>query len=244
MGHSSIRKGVSPRAAWAWLALFLATVGLLGGSSRTDPAQLMALRPVAALFLVPAFYYLGKGDWKEQRFLLSMLALLALWMLVQLVPLPPSIWHALPGREPIVEMDALLGLQDLWRPISLTPWRGWNALASLVVPAAGMLLAISMRASSRQLLQLLAVLGVTHALLGLLQLAAGPNSAFYFYAYTNNGSPVGVLANENHAAMFSAITLLILTKLGLDGLRLGEQGAIRIAYPFAFLLVVITRRRS
>ena len=37
---------------------------------------------------------------------------------LQLVPLAPSVWHSLPGREGVAQIDAGLGL-NIWRPLTL-----------------------------------------------------------------------------------------------------------------------------
>lgn len=239
MRTSKSQQGFSPRTGWILLALLALTAALLGGSSRPDPVQLAALRPLSALFLIPALYGLYKAQLQQARFLVILFAAFAAWMLIQLVPLPPGIWHALPGREPVVAMDAALGLQDLWRPIAMSPARGWNALASLVLPLAALLLALAAKADWRTLLLAVAALGAFDAILGLLQVASGPTSPLYFYAYSNRGSPVGIFANENHSAVFSACTLLVLTRLSIESLRNHDQGPVRIAYPAAFLLVLV-----
>ena len=54
----SRRLELAEATPWIWLALLAAIVALLGGSSRPDAVQIAALRPLVALFLIPAFYYL------------------------------------------------------------------------------------------------------------------------------------------------------------------------------------------
>ncbi|WP_284123829.1 O-antigen ligase family protein [Parerythrobacter aestuarii] len=238
MGNSE-KRVTSRKADLILLGLLALVAALLGGSSRPDPVQLAALRPLSALFLIPAVYALYRVQLQQARFLVILFAALAVWMLIQLIPLPPGIWHSLPGREPIVAMDAALGLQDLWRPIAMSPVRGWNALASLVLPLAGLLLAMAAGSNWRTLLLAVAALGTLDALLGLLQVASGPTSPLYFYAFSSRGAPVGIFANENHSAVFSACTLLVLTRLGLDTARNQEAGLMRMAYMGAFLLVVV-----
>lgn len=204
------------RRAWVLLTLFATVVALLGGSSQPGAVQLVALRPLAALFLAVALYHLTAAKLSALRWPLILLGLLGGWMFVQLIPLPPEIWHRLAGREPIVNLDAYLGYETLWRPISLNPWRGWNALASLIVPLTAILLGLSLRATTSSLIILIAGLGLFNALLGLLQVVTGGEGAFYFYEISNRGSPIGIFANENHAGVFSAITLLALARLSTD----------------------------
>ena len=225
--------------SFVWLAIFAASVALLGGSSRADPAQLIILRPLAVLFLIPALYLLRWDDMREIRFPVLLLGAFCLWMALQLVPLPPAIWQALPGREPIAAIDTLLGMDGQWRALSLAPARGWNSLASLSIPAAALLLALMARAGMRTLLLLIAAIGVFDALLGLVQMLDGASSALYFYRYSNRGSPIGVFANENHSAVFSACVLLVIARLWFDTRKRGGGGPLRVLFPAAFVLVLL-----
>jgi hypothetical protein len=107
------------------------------------------------------------------------------------------------------------------------------------VPLAALLLALSTRANPRILLLLVAGLGLFDALLGLLQVISGRGSPLYFYAVTNRGSPVGIFANENHSAVFSAITLLMIARLGVTAKAVKEAPWLRLAYPPAFVIVLL-----
>ncbi|MEP5937619.1 MAG: O-antigen ligase family protein [Erythrobacter sp.] len=225
--------------AWVWLGLFAFVVAFLGGSSRPDIGQITPLRPLAALFLIPALYYIRFADLRQAKALVALFALFALWMLLQLIPVPAAIWHVLPGRDAVVNLDQLLGIEETRRPISMVPSRGWNALASLIVPLTALLLALSMRANARMLLLLVAGLGLADAVLGLLQVTAGRSSFLYFYAITNRGSPVGIFANENHSAVFSAIALLVIAHLGVTSRELRERLWLRLAYVPVFAVVLL-----
>ena len=86
------------RHGWVALALFAAVVAIFGGSSRFDAIQLAALRPLAALFLIPAIYFFARDRVADFRTPLVLLLLLAGWMAIQLVPLPPGIWQSKPRR--------------------------------------------------------------------------------------------------------------------------------------------------
>ncbi len=228
-----------PKLRWVWLGLFCTLIALLGGSSRPDMAQIAALRPLSAVLLIPALYFVSRADLKAARFLIGLFALFAFWMLLQLVPLPPSLWHALPDRGIIASLDAIIDGGEMWRPIALVPSRGWNALASLVVPAAALLLALSLRANARMLLLLIAGLGALDALLGLLQVISGPSSPLYFYSITNRGSPVGIFANENHSAVFSSIAMMVVAYLGLSSRKFVEPAWLRLIYAPVFVGVLL-----
>lgn len=228
-----------PAHALAWMAAFTVVVALLGGSARFDAVQLAALRPLAALFLIPALYWMARDKLVPARAPLVILLLAALWTGLQLVPLPPSLWQALPGREAIAAIDATHGLSDTWRPVSWVPMRGWNALFELLVPLAALLLALSVRASKRSLLSLIVALGVADALLGLAQIAGGSDSLFYFYTHTNAGAPTGLFANENHSGVFSALVLLVIARLGFGRRRVSRLEGIGLAAAFLLVCLVL-----
>ncbi len=198
------------RHGWVILMLFAAVVAALGGSSRPDAIQTVALRPLAGLFLIPAIYWIDREKLRDIRTPILLLCALALWMALQLVPLPPALWQLLPGREPIAEIGAALGASDVWRPISMVPARTLNALASLVVPIAALLLVAATGASKRTLFLLIIAIGSINAAAGLLQVISANSGPLYFYEVTNFGSPVGLFANHNHAAVLSSLTLVLI----------------------------------
>lgn len=227
----------------AVVVLFALCVLFLGGSARHDMVQLTVLRPVAALFLIPALYWFVWRDASPLKPFLVLLGLWALWMGLQVIPLPPSIWLLLPGREAIHELDALVLNEAPWRPISLAPERSFNALGSIIVPMAALLIAISMRIQARVLLLIVAACGILHCAFGMIQLASGGSGAFYLYRVTNLGGLVGFLANENHSGVYMALTLLVITKLGLDPRQSWEPpwlGAACIAAGTFMLLGILT----
>lgn len=224
---------------WILLALLAAVVAFTGGASRFDAVQIVPLRSLSALFLVLSLFLLTKERLKAERALIILFSCFALILMFQLVPLPPRIWQSLMGRIGILSLDTALGFEGIWRPLTLTPMRSWNVLGSLVVPTAGLLLAIAVRASSLTLLRIVAGLGVLNALFGLLQIVTGRSSFFYFYEVTNRGGAVGVFANENHAAVFAACSMLVVTLLGLRVRK--EQSAVweRLIYLAAFFLILL-----
>ncbi|MBY6217878.1 O-antigen ligase family protein [Qipengyuania aquimaris] len=224
--------------AWIFLGVFALLVAFTGGASRYDAIQIVPLRALSCLMLIPAIYYLSMQDLRKNWVLLSLLGGLVLHTAVQLVPLPPSIWQGLPGREVIVLLDEAVGLHDAWRPLTMTPMRTWNALGALIVPITGLLLAISLAASARVLLHLVAGLGVLNAVLGLLQVVSGRFSSLYLYEVTNRGGVVGIFANENHSGIFAACSMLVVARLAIQARADRNPKWMGIIYPGAFALIL------
>lgn len=150
--------------------------------------------------------------------------LMVLIVLVQLIPLPPAIWSALPGREPVMAGYRLLGQRSPSLPISLTPYETAATVLTLLPPFAvltAMLVAGAYRASWLAI----AILFGTFAavLLGALQVGSSgaTDSPWYLYSITNYGVATGFFANSNHMA-----TLLV------------------ISVPFLFAMIADLHRRA
>lgn len=199
--------------AWGeWVPVFfLIFVVLLGGSGRSDVASLPILRGGSLLFACWAATRLGADDWRRIRVPLALWFAATLWMAIQLIPLPPEVWHALPGRDIIVQIDRLVGQADLWRPISLSPSQTMNSLLAMTVPLAALLVAAQVPAEDYRRLTL-AIIGIAcfSVLLGAMQMLSGPGSAFYTYRITNVTNMVGLFANSNHHALFLAAAVALI----------------------------------
>ena len=237
--HSRNRFISGSRVLWA-LGLFLVLVFLTGGGSRSDIRSLIILRPVAVLMCGFALWSLKWEHVTENRFLCSMAAAIFALTTLYLIPLPPSIWAGLPGREIIVEIDKLAELGEVWRPIAMVPAGAWNAFYSLFVPLAVLLLGIQLSREERfQLLPVTMGLGLFSGFLGLLQTIGDPQGPLYFFNVTNNGSAVGLFANRNHQAVLLACLFPMLAVYASVGVKSEEQAKIRayVALASGVLLV-------
>jgi O-antigen ligase len=189
------------------IAILLILIALGGGSAFADTLSLLYVRPAAVVAIVIFCLTPARIDWRAIAVPLIMFVILAVIVAVQLVPLPPVIWTALPGRTPYLEATSLLGMAELWRPISLTPDLTLNSLVSLVVPAAVLLgFAKITPVQRRKLVVAFIILCCVSIVIGIAQFAGGDRSVLYSYKRTYNGMPVGLLANRNHqAAMLAAV---------------------------------------
>lgn len=142
-------------------------------------------------------------------FALAILALVLLLPLLQLVPLPPALWTALPGRAFAAEVAALAGQSGLWRPFSLDPEATRRSFLALI-PAAAMFIAM-LRLSSDSRLRLIGVV-IAFALIGVvfgaLQLASG-YGGFTPYPSSHSGDAVGLFTNRNHQATFLLVAMIL-----------------------------------
>jgi lipoprotein signal peptidase len=237
------------------LAAWLALVFLLGGGSRSDIQSLILLRPVSVIVFGYGLVELTSDVVRQNRFVLSLAALWIALPLLQLVPLPPSIWHSLPGREIIVEIDRTARFGDIWRPMTMAPAATRNAFWSSFAPLATLVLAVQLTLHQQvRLVGIILVLGLASAFLGLVQLLSEPQGPFYLYAVTNNGAAVGLFANRNHQALLLASMIPMLfvwtrahrgvrRQRVLVGLSAREIGAL-LAGLFLIPLILVTGSRS
>ena len=211
-GRSRGRGSRPPSRAWsgadAWVAcLFVVICFLLGGNSRFQLLVDVSLRLVSILAIGYALVRMTPGDRRRARpFAWAILAFGAL-MAVQLIPLPPSLWNAMPGHDFYRDALTTVGLADEWRPWSMSPDLTLNSLFALFpLLAAALLFAVLDDDSRRWVLNtLLACLAIS-ALLGMLQLVSG---SYYVYPH-DEGTAVGFFANRNHQALFLAIGMILI----------------------------------
>ncbi|MGN6287790.1 MAG: O-antigen ligase family protein [Sphingopyxis terrae] len=225
-----------------WIPVcFIVFVFMLGGGARSDIASLPLLRGGSVLFALWAAFQLSQDDWRRIRVPLVLTLALTVWIALQLVPLPPSVWHHLPGREIVAQLDELLGQSDVWRPISMTPSQTWNALLAMTVVLAGLLVAASLKSDDLpRVMFSFVIIGCVSCVIGLFQALSGAGSSSYFYRITNDGAIVGLFANRNHHAIFLAWDVLIASILFRDELmRKRSRGMVRFGLAVAMILLTV-----
>ncbi|WP_132032302.1 O-antigen ligase family protein [Aquabacter spiritensis] len=194
---------------------------MLGGGTRGGFLSDTVLQFLSLPLLVTALWRLcDLPKSQDRRCVLWLVGAVLFLPLLQLVPLPPAIWSALPGRAAAVEAFGLAGHDLGWMPISLSPAGTWLALLGLVPPLAVFLGTLLLTYPERRLLSLVFLAAAFFsAVLGLLQLAQGPSSALRFFAFTNVADPVGFFANRNHfaALLYSGVVFAVAWALDAAG---------------------------
>lgn len=208
MARRSSLRGTRPQIEFVLLAALLAVIWLCGGSSRADVLGQAIVRAAAGGGIVLAALFAHKVDIRSSRPVFWLLGGAAVLPLIQIVPLPPSLWMALPARELFTEPANIAGGVQPWRPISISPAATLNALFSLIVPVSVLVLAASLRETDRPWLLSALLLSVIAAMLmGLLQFSgAGFDNPFVNGV---RGSIDGMFANRNHFALFLAFACLM-----------------------------------
>ena len=187
------------------LTILLITVAAGGGSARADVTSLLYVRPIVAGLLA---WLVASGAWRAKvvRAPLLMLSALIVWMVLQLIPLPPSAWTSLPGRALFTLADTVDGTDTSWRALSVAPDLTLNSLLSTLLPASALLAAGTIdRDRQRYAVSALLVVVGASAVLGILQISSGMQSPFYLYRISHHDTATGLFANRNHAATLLAV---------------------------------------
>lgn len=224
---------------------------LLGGGTRSgflsDAILQLAALPLLlfALWRVLDARFAPPGKWA-----LRLCLAFALTPLLQLVPLPPEIWTALPSRTPVLESFQLIGSEPPFAALSVAPHATWLAGLSLIPPLAIFLGVIQLDARERRLLSLaMLAFGMAGVLLGLLQVAQGPQSGLRFFEVTNPLEAAGFFANRNHYAAFLYALTLFAAAWAVDaamragsappGQMMQTRAAMALAASFTVLVALV-----
>lgn len=229
-----------------WLAAaFLVVCLLLGGASGRGAGALAnaALQVTAVALILFALWSRGNAVYPAQARGLTWIVLaFLLFVLLSLVPLPASLWSALPGRDATAAGYGLLGLETPSLPFTLS-WSQTVASILWLLPPLAMFLLVE-RATPRQRMRLAWVLiafAAPSIVLGAAQLLGGENSALRPYSITNRQSPVGFFANTNHLATLLLCALPLAGCLAARAARRSRRpernGGILIAAGIAVLLL-------
>ena len=158
--HSHLRTSAAVRITLPRIATdaflpytcFVVTLALLfgggGGYGWSDAVVQLAALPLLAwaLFkLTPS--QLGRGG----QWAIVLLCAIIAWPLLQLIPMPPSLWSGLPGRGEIASAYEAAGMTLPWLPISLYPTATWLGLLSLLPATAVFLAMLSLERRSRRI---------------------------------------------------------------------------------------------
>jgi O-antigen ligase len=149
---------------------------------------------------------------RQMRLALWFCVAIAALPLLQLIPLPPWLWTALPNRQPSVEAFDIIGSAVPWMPISVSPKGTWLSALSLIPPLAVFLSTLLLSYPERRWLSLVVLaVGVLSVFIGFLQVAQGQDSPFRFFEFSNRTEAVGFFANRNHfAALIYCLLVFVL----------------------------------
>lgn len=209
------------------LMVFL--VFTLGGGGTSGPHTEMPLQiALAGLVALPlAIPALGRGLGKVPVWATILAVLVIALPAVQLVPLPPAVWQALPGRDVEAATLALVGADRWWMPLSMAPAQTMASLLATVAVVLVMIQVARLGAHARTLVGVVIVLVCALSLvLGALQMAHLGGMGWTLYSEYHRGWVIGFFANRNATTDFLQIGMLALGMVAVarvgDGRRHAE----------------------
>lgn len=187
-----LRSGAAPA--------FLVSCLLLGGSRQGVWSNAL-LQLLAVLILGWAVMAARDQSTNASRQLLIFSLSAVVLLVLQLIPLPPDLWAALPGRGTVEAGFAMLGYERPWLPLSLAPYDTLESGYALLPPLAVVVMIVTLQWYKESWIASVVLVGAfASVLLGAVQVAsAGTADWAYLYEFSNSGA-VGFFANRNHMA--------------------------------------------
>ncbi|WP_375396497.1 O-antigen ligase family protein [uncultured Sphingomonas sp.] len=187
-------------------AFYAAVLYLLGGGNPSFGIATLLLMVATTTFVAATPLLLTRHpplSWPATAGLLLVIAI----PLVQIIPLPPAIWHALPGQALRIDVLALAGLDQTWQPISLA-----LVDTTYVVVMTGGFVALVMaltvmdgRSFQRVSVLLLALIALS-IVIGVVQVTTRGDFP-RFFEKCDAGSLIGFFSNKNHMALAISASL-------------------------------------
>lgn len=220
------------RASFPLLVFWFGFLWIAGGASRADVIGQTMVRGVGWALLVAIVLFGDVSRWRTVKVPAVLLCCAIGLVLLQLVPLPPALWQALPGRELLSRASVVVGQPLPWRPISMSPSLTLNALGALIVPLVTLALMAHRRSEDdRRIIWLLAIVMLASALLAAFQISGGR----FDHPFVNDvpGEVGGSFANRNHLAAFVALGCIVIPTLA------GVHSRVRSIFLIAAFAVVL-----
>jgi O-antigen ligase len=214
---------------------------LLGGASQGNALSLAAAELISLPALILGLWTTAKARDGRLTWPLVLLAAAILVPCLQLIPLPASLWTRLPARAGVTEVLRAAGLPLRAMPVSLTPELTLHGVLALIPAAAVFLTTWRLQPRARLILaRAIVAIALASLMMGLLQIAGGPESPLRFYSQTNVDSAVGFFSNRDHFADFlaCAIPLGLAAFAGPAG-RVGPGTWVRVAAPLALTPILV-----
>jgi O-antigen ligase len=263
----------APTPPWGGVVgLWLSFMIVVGGTTTPSP-QAVLLHTVAGVILAAVAIFRLRQGFPNQLALSGTILLIAAFGLIilQLIPLPPEIWTALPGRDLISRTLARIGAELPWLPLSMEPPATKAAFLALVPALAGFLACLSLKQKDVSALALtIVVCSIIGVLIGIMQKSGNWPASLYFYGDPELRVATGTFGNRNFLAaqifasipfvaaaalaiqqrlntrpILTMIFALIYAAIMLAGLAVvGSRGGIALAMLSVFLTILFVYRKA
>ena len=216
------------------LASFLLGGGGVAYGFRNLIVQLLAL-VLLALHGRSVWVFLRHGP----RYLVALVAVSMAVPLLQLVPLPPTIWQALSGRQLVTESLQLVSTDSSalpWYPLSVDSARTLLAFIGTLVPFTVIALGWDLpRADIERLLRTFVILALASVLLGVFQVAPGGDTFVLFEESRGKQLLFGTFANRNSESVM--LVMAAVMALSVSWRNRAVPASFVLAFTLLFLFV-------
>lgn len=211
----------------AFLVAILAFAPLIKGGNRPFPLLILELAAIGLLCIL-----LVRPHFRQRLSRAALIALAALVALpvVQLIPIPESIWALLPGRDYYLGALKAVGVEPAHRSMSLIPNATESAWLVLLLPVSVFLATVATDKSRlKDLVNLFIGLALLQAIIGLAQFGTGSLTIFWPEegARFAGVSAHGTYANSDHLAGLLEMALPVVLGLLVANVRLGRSDKVR-----------------
>lgn len=189
---------------------FIVLCVILGGTSQEIYTPKIVLYLLSSFIIgIHVFKFPLRDLFVQAKFIFSLMALMIIFCVFQLIPLAPSLWSSLPGRDFYAQSYDLMQISRPWLPLAMVPGDVLKSCLSLLPAIAAFLLITRSADWNERILTIWAIpfAAVLSLLLGVAQILS-ENKGLYIYEVTNEGAAVGIFSNINHQANLLALGLV------------------------------------
>lgn len=217
----------------------------LGGGGVVYGYRHMVIQLAALAVLAINFANVRKFISEAPRALAALLTLTVAIPLLQVVPLPPAVWQALPGRDLVVASYEVAGIPaDGWFSFSVDPLRTLTAFCATLAPATLVVVGWSLPQEQRAVLvKTLVVTALVVLALGAVQLSSANSTGLLQRIEPEADVLYGTFSNRNSTGLFFVVVAIMLAALPF-GRRGPWLAASATAVAVFVLAVVLTQSRS
>ena len=236
--HSNQDTGQWSRIALA-LCVLLAFSFVFGGASYRYIVRLAVVELAALPVLILALTALVRSSaWRDHRFACGLALATAAIPLIHLIPLPPALWTALPGRDQLVLALSVTGIQPGWGALSLTPDQTWRNFLALLPPMAAFAAALALPIDRRPAVIWLVLGAATLSIILVAAQVASGDRTFYLWSWVKDGALPGPFQNRNHMAALCTSTLPFAAVLAATAMNSREPRARMMVWLGALYVIL------
>jgi hypothetical protein len=228
--------------AWSWIvALFFCVALFSGGNMLSLPHRTLTISICSLALFSVAIARLRNGLPTASSMFAAITVALALGLaFAQLVPLPPSIWHMLAGRQFLIDSLNAVDMGATWMPLSLSPHETRQNIVGILPAIASFLAVLTVPSQHfKTIAKAIVLAGVFCALVGLAQKFQGSDSALNFYNMKGGVTPSGFFANRNFYAAQLYCAIPITVALTVSFIQAGKLHALAIAAIGSIVSIVL-----